>query len=80
MIKKLKVSDKSKLASSVLTKMSDVSESRKESNDYVLGSLTNLLFESDLKRSKDFYNKSKNKKQELSNLREEWLNIWDIYK
>jgi hypothetical protein len=80
LIKKLKDDNKSKLASSVLAKMSDVSESRKESNDYVLGSLTNLLFESDLKRSKDFYNKSKNKKQELSNLREEWLNIWDIYK
>ena len=56
------------------------SKANKKSNSYLTGSLTNLLFESDLKRSKDFYNKSKNKKQELSNLREEWLNIWDIYK
>ena len=75
---------KKKLLEKFFNKEADLylfeSKANKKSNSYLTGSLTNLLFESDLKRSKDFYNKSKNKKQELSNLREEWLNIWDIYK
>jgi|11_taG_2_1085331.scaffolds.fasta_scaffold00031_4 hypothetical protein len=57
-------------------------KSNKSSSDYILGSLTNLLFESSNKEDLSVVKRVYNKKDSVnsSSLEKEWRRLWNIYK
>ena len=57
-------------------------KSNKSSSDYILGSLTNLLFESNNKEDLNVVKRVYNKKDSVnsSSLEKEWRRLWNIYK